>query len=346
MQIRYINRWNRHYSERDCSEESQLEGEMLRKLKLISLAIFITGQAFCVQAGNAVDAVADLIINAPIGSGDGQIGYESFGPDAWVEPAAIAIDSGGNVYVADTLYSRIQKFSKDGIFLLKIIISTPLQLSNEFVNDVVVDNDDSLYVLIKNAKTIYKFGSNGNLIKRILLKDSVNSDKISVDNFGNIYLFSEITRRLYKIGGDGSIQEIWAGVETYFLEPKGTLYVPAGDKWRRYSRDGKDLGLIACADASMSVDFPMSEGGGCHFPPQFIDRDGNRYFIINSAKSKTNSETMIFNHKGEYLKRLVLPFRADLYPQSNLIKFGADGAFYSVIGHMSEGFKVMRIKLQ
>src|SRR3989304_4859767 len=55
-----------------------------------------------------VSAQEFLLSFGTLGSGDGQ----------FHDPSGVAVDSGGNIYVADTVNNRIQKFDSNGNFLL------------------------------------------------------------------------------------------------------------------------------------------------------------------------------------------------------------------------------------
>ena len=53
------------------------------------------------------------------GNGDGQFRFDTQELSSFTEQGAIAVDTSGNVYVADTLNHRVQKFTPDGQFITK-----------------------------------------------------------------------------------------------------------------------------------------------------------------------------------------------------------------------------------
>jgi hypothetical protein len=289
-----------------------------------------------------------IIINAAIGSGDGQIGYKSFAPDAWVEAEAFTVDSKGYFYVADTLNSRIVKFDNRGKFLFNIAITTPLKRTNEFATDITADYNGNLYVLIKHAHIIYRYDQHGKLLETINYESSVFANKISISRDGGIYLQDTILNTLCKLNNNGRIDKKWTGIVSFINDNEGLTYVVKnngnGDK---YDKAGNLLGALECEKEDLKVIFPAVEGGGCYCPPQYIDRKGNRYFLkrIGQLQPKKVSSILIFDQTGKYKKTVLLPFSADIYPQSNLIKFGNDGNFYSQTGYPQDAFQVTKINL-
>ncbi len=81
------------------------------------------------------------------GSGDGQ----------FISPAGVAVDSSGNVYVADTGNHRIQKFTSDGHFVTKCGVEG--SGDGQFRNpaDVAVDSSGNVYVADTGNHRIQKF---------------------------------------------------------------------------------------------------------------------------------------------------------------------------------------------
>lgn len=122
------------------------------------------------------------------GSGDGQIGAGgSSGPED------LAVDQQGNVYVADRVNNRIEKFDSNGNFLATI--GTPDSQGQGQISgpsDVTVDRQGNIYVL--DAKFLQKFDSNGNFIAEWSIETGPlqNAGEIMVDTQGNLYVNTDV----------------------------------------------------------------------------------------------------------------------------------------------------------
>jgi tripartite motif-containing protein 71 len=82
------------------------------------------------------------------GEGDGQ----------FFSPGAVAVDSSDNVYVADELNHRIQKFDSDGTFITKWGSRGAGDGQFDFPTGVVLNSSDNVYVADSNNNRIQKFG--------------------------------------------------------------------------------------------------------------------------------------------------------------------------------------------
>jgi DNA-binding beta-propeller fold protein YncE len=76
------------------------------------------------------------------------------GNGAFVNPMGLAIDSLGNVYVADQVHQRIAKFTNNGTF----IADWSSQINP---TDIAIDSSDNVYVTEMFDSRIAKFASDG-----------------------------------------------------------------------------------------------------------------------------------------------------------------------------------------
>jgi len=200
--------------------------------------------------------VAATMIFGVKGSGDGQ----------FLEPKGVAVDAAGNIYVADTLNHRIQKFDPQGKFLLKW--GSKGEGDGQFNEPwgIAVDRAGNVYVADTWNHRIQKFDSDG----RFLAKWGTFADTrglpdatpavfygpraIAIDKDGNLWVADTGNKRLQKFAADGRYLAQFgsAGTEEgHFNEPVGVAIDPAGniyvaDTWnRRIQKFSASLSLVA-----------------------------------------------------------------------------------------------------
>jgi sugar lactone lactonase YvrE len=120
-------------------------------------------------------------------------------------PAGIAADTDGNVYVADLLNDRIQKFDPDGKHLLTFGTSGSGdgQLSQPV--GVALDRSGNLYVTDSKNDRVVVFSSTGAFLTKWGSTGSRNGQfvtpwGIAVDAVGNVYVADRGNNRIQKFG--------------------------------------------------------------------------------------------------------------------------------------------------
>ena len=158
-------------------------------------------------------------------------------PGQFLDPQGVAVDVSGNIFVADSVNHRIQKFDSSGDFLLKIG-SNPFGGSEDgefaFPTGVAVDSLGNIYVVDNNNHRVQKFDSSGVFLLKFgsrcnLLTDQVGCVDpdgagplglgdgqfrfpfgIEVDSSGNSYVVDVSNHRIQKFDSSGTFQG-WMG---------------------------------------------------------------------------------------------------------------------------------------
>src|SRR3972149_1746391 len=161
-----------------------------------------------VDSGGNIYVVQNFLTNqvvklSPTGSEIWRIGTYGSGDGEFLGPSGIAVDSFGNIYVADASIGRIQKFDSSGNFLLKF--GTYGSGDGEFLgpSGVAVDSSGNIYVADTWNHRIQKFDSSGNFLLKFGAYGSGDAEflgpsGVAVDSSGNIYVADTWNHRIQK----------------------------------------------------------------------------------------------------------------------------------------------------
>jgi PKD repeat protein len=133
------------------------------------------------------------------GTGDGQFNYAK----------GVAVDSLGNVYVADSMNNRIQKFDNNGEFITKWGSFGDGDGQFDSPAYVAVDSLDNVYVTDLKNNRIQKFDNDGGFITKWGYFGDGNGQfnspvGVAVDSSGNVYVVDSWNNRIQKLDNNGN----------------------------------------------------------------------------------------------------------------------------------------------
>jgi tripartite motif-containing protein 71 len=132
------------------------------------------------------------------------------GPGQFNQPHGMALDSSGNLYVADTGNDRIQKFSPDGAYLAQWVCP-----HGGFIHPDGVAVDSSGHVYVTDGNSVQKFTSQGDYLAQWGSNGSgpgqfQGASGIAVDSAGNVYVGDIHNLRVEKFTPDGKYLTQWS----------------------------------------------------------------------------------------------------------------------------------------
>jgi tripartite motif-containing protein 71 len=129
-------------------------------------------------------------------------------------PSSIDVDSSGNVFVADTGNSRIQKFSNIGIIIAKWGAFGTQNGSFSGPQGLAMDSSGNVFVADTGNNRIQKFSNRGIFIREwgtVGIGDGQFKFPLddAVDKSGNVYVADTSNNRIQKFNNRGTFIREW-----------------------------------------------------------------------------------------------------------------------------------------
>jgi len=163
----------------------------------------------------------------PSGKGTGRGHFDS--------PTGIAVDTSGNVLVADTNNSRIEKFSATGTFLSILGTKGSGQGQLRAPNGIAVDRAGNIYVADAANHRVEKLASNGKVVAEWKGPEPgfYGPRRIAIGPDDSIYVVDQGHNRIAKFSVDGEVLAVWGAAgngDGQFNDPTSVAVDPAANK--------------------------------------------------------------------------------------------------------------------
>jgi len=256
------------------------------------------------------------IINLSTGTESGKVGYyhysDDYGGFANETAQAIAVDTRGNIYIADTYNSRVQIFDPNGVFVSAFSLTDKHDIdSGGNGYNICIGKDNYLYVSEINmkGKIVGKFDLKGRLIHSFGQGGEMpgcfwHADQIEADSKGNVYIYDSNLERIQKFDKKGNFVRI-LDCSGYFAINENDNICLMDKKTAKvvfYDTKGEMDKPIKTLDA------PFSKGGVV----MKIDKYGNIYIAGEGKIKKISSdgslvgEMTMLPRSGNMVRSLVI----------------------------------------
>ena len=282
----------------------------------------------------AVSAAATFILKWGA-SGNGNNQFET--------PRGVAVDSAGNVYVADSNATNpgvIRKFDANGNFLLRF--GANLEVDGGFISAfrITVDSAGNIYVTDgfeeRSANFVQKFDSSGAFVDGFGAHGSGNGQflgaaGVATDSAGNVYVADPRNHRIQKFTSTGTFVAVIGSIGTgdgQFSGPEGVAIDSANNLYVADSGNNRIQKLTTGGTFISKWGTAGTGNGQFSFPTGIsVDNAGHVY-----VADELNNRVQIFSTTGTFQEVVGGPGTGDgQFDGSKDVASNTAGTFFYVV---------------
>lgn len=220
----------------------------------------------------------------------------------FASPSGIALDAGGNVYMADRILNTVFKFDANGNYITQWNKNGGIAFSQP--NGVAVDKGGNLYIADTGNAIVDEMGPDGNNIGQLhsFNGGSFSSPMAVVPWDDNMTFYSDAAGDVWLFDGSSPIQEfgVTAPTNGLFQSPAGMTVDSKGDLLVADSSANKVVVLTFAFNTYTSFGEAGTASGQFNGPADVkTDTTGNIY-VADSG----NNRIQKFDRNGNYLGQI------------------------------------------
>jgi PKD repeat protein len=229
----------------------------------------------------------------------------------FLQPAGVAADAAGYVYLADQSNHRVQKFTSAGTYTTKWGGEGTGDGTFRYPTDVAVSGTGDVYVADYNNQRVQQFTSTGGYVRQWGSQGSMdgqfqNPTGIAVDGAGNVWVADSMNYRVQKFSSTGIFLAKWGyqgSIDGAFQTPGDVAvdaagYVYVADSGNHRVQKFTSTGTFLAKWGRNGGDGSSGTGDGEFAVPRFIavDAAGNVY-----VTDRDNDRVQKFTPGGDYV---------------------------------------------
>jgi len=232
-------------------------------------------------------------------------GVPGTGTGQFQRPMGIAVDQGGNIWVADRENNRIEKFDEAGNFLMQF---GALGSGNGQFNDprgIAVSSNGTIWVSDIGNRRVQAFNSNGEFIRAITYESFVEPYGLATGPGGVLWVSDPAGHRVYEFSEDGTLIRKAYGSpnkptgESEINAPVGLATDSQGNLW--VADNGANRITKFDANGKYAYQFgSMGTGNGQFQNPVGIAIVASGNLLVTDG---TNNRVQEFQPSGTYLRQ-------------------------------------------
>ncbi len=240
-------------------------------------------------------------------------GSAGFGDGQLNNPAGIAFDSTGNIYVVDGLNNRIQKFDSTGTYLSKF--GSFGAGDGQFRNPtgIVIDSTGNIYITDSNNNRVEKFDSTGTYVSQFATNvvpgegTAAYPSALTLDAAGNIYVADLDYQWIEKfVTTDGGITYHYDSEfgDGHLGNPVGLAADSAGNIYVT-NAGGFNISKFDSSETFQTQIGSFGSSNGRFYLPTGITQDASgNFFVLDSGNDRVQKFDPSFNYLAQFSSAL------------------------------------------
>lgn len=226
-------------------------------------------------------------------------------PGTFYYPYCVATDANGNIYITDDYHHCVQKFDRNGKFLLKWGSLGTGFGQFKYPAGIAVDSGGNVYVADTGNNRVQKFDGNGKYLAQ-WGGSGTGSGKMSspyglaIDIYGNVLVADAGNARIQRFSATGVFQASWGTAGTGYGQFQSPSCIAVAPDGRIYVTDSRAMRVqvFSAAGACLARWGTYGSGNGQFNTPYGIAVDNGGKVYVADGK---NNRVQVFDLDGKYL---------------------------------------------